>query len=79
MEAWSCQFFLGIMFSRKSYAPASWDAMRTSGGIEVKATMIVPKRLIDKLEKAAARGSEASSIAVPIAEELPPRVTPRVI
>jgi len=53
--------------------------MRTSGGMEVNATMIVPNKLIDRLEKAAALGSEASSIAVPIADELPPRVTPRVI
>jgi len=62
-----------------AHSPASCEAMRTSGGMEVNATMIVPNKLIDRLEKAAALGSEASSIAVPIADELPPRVTPRVI
>jgi hypothetical protein len=49
-----------------------------TGGIEVRATVIVPKRLIDKLDKAAARGSDTSRRAVAIAEEFPPNVTPRV-
>jgi len=48
------------------------------GGTDVKATVIVPKRLIDKLDSAAARGSDVNSRAVAIAEEFPPKVTPRV-
>lgn len=48
------------------------------GGIDVKRTVIVPKRLIDRLDSAAARGSERRSSAVATAEELAPRVTPRV-
>ena len=48
------------------------------GGTDVKATMTVPKRLIDKLDSAAALGSETRSNAVAMAEELPPSATPRV-
>jgi hypothetical protein len=46
--------------------------------MDVKATVMVPKRLIDKLDKAAARGSDTRRRAVAIAEEFPPSVTPRV-
>lgn len=53
--------------------------MFTSGGTLVKATVIVPKSPILKLEKAAARGSVVRSNAVATAEEFAPRVTPRVI
>lgn len=60
------------------YNPASALIACVTGGIEVKATVIVPKRLIDKLDKAAARGSDTSRRAVAIAEEFPPSVTPRV-
>lgn len=45
----------------------------------MNATVIVPNKLMDRLEKAAARGSDMSSSAVAIADELPPRVTPRVM
>lgn len=50
----------------------------TSGGTEVSATVIVPNRLIDRLESAAARGSVTNNSAVAIADELPPKVTPLV-
>lgn len=50
----------------------------TIGGTEVKASVMIPKRLILRLDKAAARGSVTSKSAVAIAEELPPSVTPRV-
>lgn len=50
----------------------------TTAGTEVSATVAVPKRLMDKLDNAAALGSVARSKAVAMAEELPPRVTPRV-
>lgn len=48
------------------------------GGIDVKSTVTVPKRLIDRLDSAAARGSRGRSMAVARADELAPRVTPRV-
>lgn len=48
------------------------------GGIEVNSTVIVPNRLIDRLDNAAALGSVRSSKAVATAEELAPSVTPRV-
>ena len=47
-------------------------------GIDVNRTVIVPKRLIERLERAAARGSVRKSKAVPMAEELAPSVTPLV-
>ena len=46
--------------------------------MDVNATKIVPNRLIERLDNAAALGSEASNNAVAIADELPPKVTPRV-
>ena len=49
------------------------------GGTEVKATVMMPNKDIDKLDSAAALGSETSSKAVAIADEFAPRVTPRVI
>jgi hypothetical protein len=39
----------------------------------------VPKRLMDKLENAAARGPETRRRAVAMAEEFAPRVTPRIM
>jgi hypothetical protein len=48
------------------------------GGIDVNKTVIVPKRLMERLDNAAARGSDLSSIAVAMADELAPRVTPLV-
>lgn len=48
------------------------------GGIDVNNTVTVPKRLIDKLDKAAARGSVLNSKAVAMALELTPSVTPLV-
>ncbi|MCJ1411318.1 hypothetical protein MMC19_005406 [Ptychographa xylographoides] len=51
---------------------------RTIGGTDVNATMTVPNSPIDKLDNAAALGSDTRSNAVAIAEELHPKVTPRV-
>lgn len=48
------------------------------GGIEVNSTVIVPNRLIERLDSAAALGSVRSSKAVATADELAPSVTPRV-
>jgi hypothetical protein len=50
----------------------------TITGTDVKANVMIPKRLILRLESAAALGSDASKTAVAIAEEFPPRVTPLV-
>lgn len=51
----------------------------TTGGTDVNATVTVPKILMDRLENAAARGSEKRRRAVAMAEEFAPRVTPRVM
>lgn len=50
----------------------------TTGGMEVKSTVTVPKMTMDKLDKAAARGSVRRRNAVARAAELRPRVMPRV-
>ncbi len=67
-----------ISYYPPSSIPTSPTTTLTIGGTDVKATMTVPNKLIDKLASAAARGSETSSKAVAIAEELLPRATPRV-
>lgn len=53
--------------------------MLTSGGTLVSATVMVPNNPMLKLEKAAALGSVVNNNAVATAEELAPRVIPRVI
>jgi len=58
--------------------PTSDRITVTMGGIEVNKTVIAPNKLIDKLDKAAARGSVLKSKAVAIADEFAPNVTPRV-
>jgi hypothetical protein len=50
----------------------------TMTGTDVKANVMIPNKLILRLDSAAARGSETNKTAVAIAEEFPPRVTPRV-
>ena len=50
----------------------------TIGGTEVSANVMIPNKLIDRLDNAAALGSETSSSAVAIAEEFAPSVTPLV-
>lgn len=49
------------------------------GGMDVNKTVMVPNKLIDKLDSAAARGSVRKRRAVAMAEELAPSVTPRVM
>lgn len=44
----------------------------------MNSTVIVPKRLIERLDSAAALGSVRRSSAVATADELAPSVTPRV-
>jgi len=51
---------------------------RTIGGTDVNANVIIPNKLIDRLESAAARGSDCSRSAVAIALEFPPNATPLV-
>lgn len=48
------------------------------GGIDVNNTVMVPNKLIDKLDSAAALGSDRNSRAVATADEFAPSVTPRV-
>ena len=48
------------------------------GGTEVNANMMIPNKLIERLDNAAARGSDVKRRAVAIADEFPPSVTPRV-
>lgn len=60
------------------HKPTSDLTVFAIGGMDVKRTVIVPKRLIDKLDSAAALGSERRRSAVATAEEFAPRVTPRV-
>jgi hypothetical protein len=50
----------------------------TMTGTDVKAKVMIPNKLILRLDRAAARGSETSKTAVAIADEFPPKVTPRV-
>lgn len=59
--------------------PARAATTLTTGGIDVNNTVMVPNKLILRLEKAAARGSVFSSSAVPTALELLPSVMPRVM
>jgi hypothetical protein len=50
----------------------------TITGTDVNAKVMMPNKLMLRLERAAARGSEANKTAVAIAEEFPPSVTPLV-
>lgn len=51
---------------------------RAIEGTDVNDSVIIPNKLIDKLDNAAARGSDSKRSAVAIALEFPPSVTPRV-
>lgn len=64
--------------SRCTYRPTSDLTAFAIGGIDVNKTVMVPNRLIDKLDSAAARGSVLRRRAVATAEELAPSVTPLV-
>lgn len=61
------------------YFPTKPATILTIGGTDINATVTVPKRLMDRLENAAARESETRRRALAMAEEFAPRVTPRVI
>ncbi len=61
-----------------SHSPTSPLTVLTITGIDVRTTVMVPKRLIDRQDSAAARGSDKSKSAVAIADEFAPNVTPRV-
>jgi len=61
-----------------SYKSTKESTALTIGGTEVSASVIIPKRLIDKLDSAAALGSVTNNNAVAIADEFPPNVTPLV-
>jgi hypothetical protein len=59
--------------------PTRLRIILTSGGTLVSATVIVPNSPILRLENAAALGSVVNNRAVATAEELAPRVIPRVM
>jgi hypothetical protein len=63
---------------KESYMPTKDRMAFATGGIEVKSTVMVPKRLIDRLLRAAALGSVLRRSAVAMALELMPSVTPLV-
>jgi len=50
----------------------------TITGTEVNARVMIPNKLILRLDKAAALGSDCSKTAVAMADEEPPSVTPLV-
>jgi hypothetical protein len=62
----------------QNYKSTNESIAFTIGGTDVKAKVIMPNKLILKLDSAAALGSDTSKSAVAIAEEFPPSVTPRV-
>ena len=61
------------------YFPTKPATILAVGGTNVNATVTVPKRLMDRLENAAVRGSDTRRRAVAVTEEFAPRVIPRVI
>ncbi len=60
------------------YIPTKESIALTIMGTDVKANVIIPNKVMLKLDRAAALGSDANKTAVAIAEELPPNVTPLV-
>ena len=60
------------------YRPTRERMIAATGGMDVNSTVTVPKRLMERLERAAARGSVRRRTAVAMALELTPRVTPLV-
>lgn len=69
---------LNYWVSALPYKPTNESIALTMTGTDVKAKVMIPNKLILRLDSAAARGSETSKTAVAIAEEFPPSVTPRV-
>jgi hypothetical protein len=68
-----------VAWSRVSIYKSTKESMAfTIGGTEVSANVIIPNKLMLRLDSAAALGSETSSSAVAIAEEFAPKVTPLV-
>lgn len=53
-----------------SSEPTKASTIFTTGGMDVNATITVPKRPIERLDNAAALGSELSNIAVAIADAM---------
>ena len=61
------------------YLPTKPATNLTIGGTDINSTVTVPKRLMYRFENAAARETETKRMAVAMAEEFAPRVTPRVM
>ena len=70
----------GSMYKRMlfTHKPTKESIARTIGGTEVNANVIIPNKLIERLLKAAALGSDTNKSAVAMADEFAPSVTPLV-
>ena len=68
----------GRQASQADHKSTKESIASTIGGTEVNARVMIPKRLMLRLDNAAARGSVTNRRAVAIAEEFPPNVTPLV-
>lgn len=66
------------LFAKAAQSSTSDCIALAIGGIDVNRTVIVPKIVIARIDSAAARGSVRRSNAAPMADELAPKVTPRV-
>jgi hypothetical protein len=61
-----------------AYKPTNARTISRNTGKDVKSTVMVPNRLMVRLDSAAARGSVLSSKTVAIADAFAPSVTPRL-
>jgi hypothetical protein len=60
------------------YKSTNESIARAIGGTDVRANVMIPNKLIDRLDSAAARGSVSKRSAVAMALEFPPNATPLV-
>ncbi|RBQ70488.1 hypothetical protein VDGD_21511 [Verticillium dahliae] len=67
-----------VFYKSHTYSDTSDRTTPAIGGMDVSNTVMVPNKLMLRLDSAAARGSVLSSTAVAIADELAPSVTPLV-
>jgi hypothetical protein len=67
-----------IYFCLGGYKPTNESIALTITGTDVKASVMIPNKLILRLDRAAALGSDCSKTAVAMAEEEPPSVIPLV-
>jgi len=67
-----------VLFCFGAYKFTKESIALTITGTEVKASVMMPNKLMLRLDKAAALGSDCNKTAVAMAEEEPPSVTPLV-